>query len=140
MASTLHCSIVTPTETVFDDPVTYASFPAWDGQHGVMPGQSPLLTKLGYGSLRLDFTEGGSRWYLIEGGFAEVKDNRLNLLTERATPAEQLSLKEAEAELDEARARVTERAEERAKVERDQQRALAKAAVARGASARGDAI
>ncbi len=140
MASTLHCSIVTPTETVFDDPVTYASFPAWDGQHGVMPGQSPLLTKLGYGSLRLDFTEGGSRWYLIEGGFAEVKDNRLNLLTERATPAEQLSLKEAEAELAEARARVTERAEERAKVERDQQRALAKAAVARGASARGDAI
>lgn len=140
MASTLHCSIVTPTETVFDDPVTYASFPAWDGQHGVMPGQSPLLTKLGYGSLRLDFTEGGSRWYLIEGGFAEVKDNRLNLLTERATPAEQLSLKEAEAELAEARTRVTERAEERAKVERDQQRALAKAAVARGASARGDAI
>ena len=140
MASTLHCSIVTPTETVFDDPVTYASFPAWDGQHGVMPGQSPLLTKLGYGSLRLDFTEGGSRWYLIEGGFAEVKDNRLNLLTERATPAEQLSLKEAEAELAEARARVTERAEERAKVERDQQRALAKAAVARGTSARGDAI
>ncbi len=140
MASTLHCSIVTPTETVFDDPVTYASFPAWDGQHGVMPGQSPLLTKLGFGSLRLDFIEGGSRWYLIEGGFAEVKDNRLNLLTERATPAEQLSLKEAEAELAEARARVTERAEERAKVERDQQRALAKAAVARGASARGDAI
>ena len=140
MASTLHCSIVTPTETVFDDPVTYASFPAWDGQHGVMPGQSPLLTKLGYGSLRLDFTEGGSRWYLIEGGFAEVKDNRLNLLTERATPAEQLSLKEAEAELAEARTRVTERAEERAKLDRDQQRALAKAAVARGASARGDAI
>ncbi len=140
MASTLHCSIVTPTETVFDDDVTYASFPAWDGQHGVMPGQSPLLTKLAYGSLRLDFTEGGSRWYLLEGGFAEVKDDRLNLLTERATPAEQLSLKEAEAELAEARARVTERAEERAKVERDQQRALAKAAVARGAAARGDAI
>ncbi len=140
MASTLHCSIVTPTETVFDDQVTYASFPAWDGQHGVMPGQSPLLTKLGYGSLRLDFTEGGSRWYLIEGGFAEVKDNRLNLLTERATPAEQLSLKGAEAELAEARTPVTERAEDRAKGERDQQRALAKAAVARAAAARGDAI
>ncbi|MHC4447899.1 MAG: ATP synthase F1 subunit epsilon [Planctomycetota bacterium] len=140
MAQTVHCSIVTPTETVFDDHVTYASFPAWDGQHGVMVGQSPLLTKLGYGSLRLDFTEGGSRWYLIEGGFAEIKDNRLNLLTEQATPAEQLSLKEAEAELAEAQARVTQSAEDRAKVERDQQRALAKAAVARAASARGGAI
>ncbi len=140
MAKGFHCSIVTPTETVFDDEVAYASFPAWDGQQGVMAGQSPLLTRLGYGSLRLDFAEGGSRWYLLEGGFAEVKNERLSLLTERATPAEKLSVEEAQAELAEARARVTADGEDRARVERDQQRALAKSALAKAATARGGAI
>ncbi len=137
MANGFHCSIVTPTETVFDEEVAYASFPAWDGQQGVMAGQSPLLTRLGFGSLRLDFAEGGSRWYLLEGGFAEVKNERLSLLTERATPAEKLSVEEAQAELAEARARVTAGGEDRARVERDQQRALAKSAIARAAAARG---
>ena len=140
MANGFHCSIVTPTETVFDEEVAYASFPAWDGQQGVMAGQSPLLTRLGFGSLRLDFAEGGSRWYLLEGGFAEVKNERLSLLTERATPAEKLSVEEAQAELAEARARVTADGEDRARVERDQQRALAKSALAKAATARGGAI
>ncbi len=140
MAKGFHCSIVTPTETVFDEEVAYASFPAWDGQQGVMAGQSPLLTRLGFGSLRLDFAEGGSRWYLLEGGFAEVKNEMLSLLTERATPAEKLSVEEAQAELAEARARVTADGEDRARVERDQQRALAKCALAKAATARGGAI
>ena len=140
MAKGFHCSIVTPTETVFDEEVAYASFPAWDGQQGVMAGQSPLLTRLGFGSLRLDFAEGGSRWYLLEGGFAEVKNEGLSLLTERATPAEKLSVEEAQAELAEARARVTADGEDRARVERDQQRALAKSALAKAATARGGAI
>ncbi|MEE9130580.1 MAG: F0F1 ATP synthase subunit epsilon [Phycisphaerales bacterium] len=140
MATTFRCSIVTPTEAVFDDQVTYASFPAWDGQHGVMTGQSPLLSRLGYGSLRLDFPEGGSRWYFIDGGFAQVQKGELTLLTDGATPAERLSLQEAEAELAEAMARVTAAGEDRARVRRDQQRALAKKAMARAVEARGRAI
>ena len=126
MAGTFRCSIVTPTETVFDGDVEYASFPAWDGQHGVIPGQSPLLSQDGYGGLRLDLPAGESRWYLLEGGFAQVQDDSLTLLTNRATPADQLSLEEAKAELAEANARVTTHVEDRAPVERDQQRALAK--------------
>lgn len=139
MAKTFRCSIVTPSASVFEDDVVYASFPAWDGQHGMMPGQSPLLAKLGSGSLRLDFPppNGGSRWFLIDGGFAQVQDGSLTLLTEGATPAETLSLDEAHAELAEANARVTKPGEDRAKVEREQQRAMAKITLARSASQRG---
>ena len=96
MAKAFHCSIVTPTETVYDGEVEYASFPASDGQHGVIAGQSPVLSRLGYGSLRLDFAEGGSRWYLLEGGVAQVQDGELTLLTSRATAAERLSVETAE--------------------------------------------
>lgn len=137
MAKTFRCSIVTPVASVFDGDVTYASFPAWDGQQGMLPGQSPLLTKLGVGPLRLDFTEGGSRWFLIDGGFAQVQDGSLTLLTEGAVPAEQLSAQEASAELAEANARVTKPGEDRARVERDQQRAMAKKNLAAAAKQRG---
>lgn len=142
MAKTFRCSIVTPTAAVFDDEVAYASFPAWDGQHGMMAGQSPLLTRLGVGSLRLDFPppDGGSRWFLIDGGFAQVQDGSLTLLTEGATPAEQLSIDEGQAELAQANARVTKPGEELPKVERAQQRALAKIALARSVRERGGAI
>lgn len=142
MAKTFRCAIVTPVASVFDDEVVYASFPAWDGQHGMMPGQSPLLTRLGVGSLRLDFPppDGGSRWFLVDGGFAQVQDGSLTLLTDGATPAETLSLEQGQAELAEANARVAKSGEDLAKVERAQNRALAKIALARAMAARGGAI
>jgi F-type H+-transporting ATPase subunit epsilon len=140
VARTFRCSIVTPSETVLDQDVLYVTFPAWDGQQGVMTGQSPLLTRIGVGALRLDFPEGGSRWFLIDGGFAQVTDGQLNILTDRATPAENLSASEAQAELAEANARVAAPGHDRRKVEHAQQRAMAKRALAQAFAARGGAI
>jgi F-type H+-transporting ATPase subunit epsilon len=136
---------VTPAAAVYEGKVDYASIPAWDGQIGVMAGQSPLLTRLGIGAARLhaaptDTDAGGDRWFLLEGGFAQVNHDQLTLLTERAIPAERLSLREAEAELAEANARVVQSGEDRAKVERDQQRAMAKVTLARIIEQRGGAI
>ena len=125
MAKTLHCSIVTPTTSLFDEDVTYASFPAWDGQQGVMNGQSPQLTQLGVGPLRVDLPGGGSRWFLVDGGFAQVQDDTLTLLTEAATAAEDLSIEEAEAQLAAANARVGQHHEDPQQVAHDQERALA---------------
>ncbi|MCA9290443.1 MAG: F0F1 ATP synthase subunit epsilon [Phycisphaerales bacterium] len=140
MAKSFRCSIVTPMQTVLDDEITYASVPAWDGQLGVMTSQSPTLTKLGIGALRLDFEEGGSRWYLIEGGFAQIASDHLNIITDRATASERLSLAEAESELDEANGRVVVGGKGHAQAEVDQRRALAKVALARAAAGRGHAI
>src|SRR5262245_4588965 len=106
MATTFRCALVTPTRTLFDQEVVYASFPAWDGQQGVMAGQSPLLSQVGCGSLRVDQVQGGSLWYLVEGGFAQISDGALTILTQRATPAGELSIDEAEREVAEASARV----------------------------------
>jgi F-type H+-transporting ATPase subunit epsilon len=136
VAKTLRCSIVTPTQTVLDEEVTYASIPAWDGQLGVMTGQSPLLTQLGVGSLRLSLPSGGDRWFLVEGGFAQIQDNQLNLLTENAVPVETLSLRDAEAELAEANARIARPGADAAKVKRDQDRALAKLTLAKARGGR----
>jgi F-type H+-transporting ATPase subunit epsilon len=131
MATPFHCRIVTPADAVFDAPVTYVSFPAWDGQQGVLAGQSPLLSRLGIGRCTIE-AEGGNSTFHVDGGFAQVQDNTLTLLTERATPLSELSARDAEKELAEANRRVTESGVDRAAVEAQQARARTKLAMARG--------
>lgn len=106
MADSFQCTLVTPEEELLDERVTYASVPGWDGLLGVAPMHAPLLLKLGDGALRLDFQQGGSRWFFVGGGFAQMIDNKLTLLTAEAVPAETIVRKDVEAAMKESEARV----------------------------------
>jgi F-type H+-transporting ATPase subunit epsilon len=118
-----HCTIVTPEKQVLDAEVTYASLPAWDGLLGLAPQRAPLMLKLGDGPMRLDFPEGGSRWFFLAGGFAQMKDNRLAVLTEEAIGSEEIVRQDVEAARKEAEARVARSDEEVAKRDRQINRA-----------------
>ena len=130
------CKLVTPTAALVDDQVKYASIPAWDGLMGVLPGRAPILARLGLGELRLDFAdsekgEGGTRPFLVEDGFVKMANDQLTILAERATPAENLTMADAEAELKAAQVPVTAstpqaRAAELDKRSKDKERARAK--------------
>jgi F-type H+-transporting ATPase subunit epsilon len=134
VAKHFRCTIVTPSEAVFDEEVSYVSLPAWDGQRGVMFGQSPVLTQLGIGPLRVELADGKTRWFLLDGGFAQIHYSTVTLLTERATAAEDLSAAEAERELSAANTEVVAQghtsAADRTRLEAAQQRAQAKKALA----------
>lgn len=101
---TFHCKVVTPAASIVDEDITYAKVPAWDGSFGVMADRAPILARLGVGVLRLDFADtakgaGGSRQYVIDGGFAQMVNNNLMILAEGATAVETIALSEAEKEL-----------------------------------------
>ena len=99
MASTFQCTLVTPEAKVADEKIVYASIPAHDGQMGVEHLRAPMLIKLGYGLLRLDLADNSSDTYFIAGGFAQVKDDVLSILSDEATLASEISASEAEKEL-----------------------------------------
>jgi F-type H+-transporting ATPase subunit epsilon len=96
------CTIVTPEEQVLDESLTQAVLPAHDGLLGILTDRAPLLAKLGQGPLRVDLAAGGSRHYYVEGGIAQMKDNRLTILTNEATPANEIDAEAARAEYAEA--------------------------------------
>ena len=124
------CVIVTPEQQVLDESLTQAILPAHDGLIGVLTDRAPLLAKLGQGPLRVDLASGQTRNYYVEGGIAQMKDNRLTILTNEATPASEIDAEAARAEYNEAVAhRVTDAhtAEDR---ERQMTRARAKQALA----------
>jgi len=84
MAGTFQCTVVTPEASVFDEQVTYANVPAHDGQIGFMPHRAPILLQLGKGVMRLDLAGGGQKSADIDGGFAQMRGDRLTILTDRA--------------------------------------------------------
>jgi F-type H+-transporting ATPase subunit epsilon len=99
------CTIVTPEEQVLDESLTQAVLPAHDGLLGILTDRAPLLAQLGQGPLRVDLATGGSRHFYIEGGIAQMKDNNLTILTNEATPANEIDAEAARAEYAEAVAR-----------------------------------
>ena len=99
------CVIVTPEQQVLDESVTQVIVPAHDGQIGILTDRAPLLVKLGLGPLRIDPAAGGtSRLLFVEGGIAQMKDNRLTILTNEAIPANEIDAESARAEFAEASA------------------------------------
>jgi len=125
VAETFRCTLVTPEKQVLDEQVTYASIPAWDGQIGLMHQRAPLLVKLGDGLLRLDVPTGGAKWFFIGGGFAQMKDDKLSIVTGEAAAPEEVVVADAQAALKEAEARVAVTDEDQTKKQRALTRARA---------------
>ena len=97
--------IVTPEQQVLDETVSQAILPAHDGQIGIMTDRAPLLVKLGQGRLHLDLKGGSKKEMYVEGGIAQMKDNKLTVLTQMAVPVEQINAEAARAEFAEASAK-----------------------------------
>ena len=79
----LTVSLVSPERTLFEGEADSLVAPAFDGDVGIMPLHAPMLTLLGSGELRLD-AAGGERRFTVFGGFLEVADDRVRIVTERA--------------------------------------------------------
>jgi F-type H+-transporting ATPase subunit epsilon len=102
----LHCVVVTPERTLFDEQVDFVALPLFDGELGVLPGHSPMIGRLGYGELRTRSAT-AVRHYFIDGGIVQVRDNVVTVLTSRAIPATQLERVAIERELDSIRSKPT---------------------------------
>ena len=85
----INCIVVTPAETALETEVNSISLPLFDGDKGVMADHAPMIGRLGSGELKLQGSEGASRFY-IEGGFVQVLDNTVSILTNRVIGVEDL--------------------------------------------------
>ncbi len=137
MAGTFQCSLVTPEAKLIDEAVAYASVPAWDGQMGIAPGRAPILARLGIGPLRLDFAGGASRWFMLEGGFVQMVEDRLTILSDKAWASEALIASDAAKELEAAREMPGTTDEQREAREQAETAAREKRRLAQQASRRG---
>lgn len=113
----LRCLVVTPEATVLDREASFITVPLFDGEAGILPGKSPMVGRLGYGELRLK-TDSGEERYYVDGGFVQVQDNVVSILTGKSIPEAQIDVVAAQRQLDEAIAMKATTAEELAIRER----------------------
>jgi F-type H+-transporting ATPase subunit epsilon len=100
----MQCVVVTPEETVLDEPADFVAVTLYDGELGVAPGRAPLVGRLGFGEMRIRQGDATRRYY-VDGGFLEVTGNNVTIITARAIPATQLDAAVAEEQLRAAVAR-----------------------------------
>ncbi len=100
--------IVTAERAVFSDDVDLVVVPGVEGQLGILPHHTPLMTMLQAGELRV--RKGSEEFYLaICGGFLEVRPDRIIVLADAAERVEEIDAERAE----QAKSRAEERLKER---------------------------
>lgn len=88
--NTLSISVVTPEQTVLEQKALFAALPLFDGEIGIAPLRSPMIGRLGYGEMRITDLNGKVDTFYVDGGFVQVDDNAVSILTNRAIPADQV--------------------------------------------------
>lgn len=125
----LQLVLVTPEATVLEESAEFVALPLFDGEIGIAPLHSPMIGRLGYGEMRVRH-DGGTTRYYIDGGFVQVVDNVVSVLTGRALPATSLDRALAAEQLNEARRRPSNTPELMALRDRAEQQARAQLRVA----------
>jgi F-type H+-transporting ATPase subunit epsilon len=105
----LTLKIVTPEARVYSDTIDTVVIPTVEGEVGILPGHTPLLTQVENGELRV--TKGNeTQWLAVSGGFAQVDGDKVSVLAEHAISEDKIdegaveaALKRAEQELKEAK-------------------------------------
>jgi len=103
MAGRLQVRIVTPERPVFQGEADSVVVPAHDGELGILPRHARLLAALGVGELRTT-VDGTVHRFFVEGGFVQVRADRVTVLCDRASRLEDLDPQAARAEAEAARA------------------------------------
>jgi F-type H+-transporting ATPase subunit epsilon len=79
----LKVSVISPEATLFEGQAQSVIAPAFDGEVGILSGHAAMVTTLGAGVLRL----GDGQAFRVEGGFLQVADNEVRVVTEKAAKA-----------------------------------------------------
>jgi len=85
--ATLTVSVISPERVLFEGAARSVVAPGFDGEMGILPMHAPLMTLLGKGTLRVESVAGGTQRFDVDGGFLQVAEDQVRVVTEKATPA-----------------------------------------------------
>ena len=129
----LTVSIYSPEKKLLEEPAVSVGLPGKKGAFTVLRGHANLVAELEAGIVHVQ-TGSREELYVVDSGFAEVKNNNVIVLVEGATDPKELNVEKERAALDEALNRVTENQVQYAKKQHDISLRRVRARVAGGAA------
>ncbi|MCG1038136.1 MULTISPECIES: F0F1 ATP synthase subunit epsilon [Burkholderiaceae] len=102
--ATIKVDVVSAEESIFSGHARFVALPGEAGELGILPGHTPLITRIRPGSVRIEDENGDEQFVFVAGGTLEVQPGAVTVLADTAIRG---------AELDEAKAeQARKRAEE----------------------------
>lgn len=81
MVAQITLRVITPDRIAMDTTVDSVRIPGLDGSMGILPGHARMVAALDSGELRFKASSGDERLF-VSGGFAEVRDNTVRVVTD----------------------------------------------------------
>ncbi len=91
--------LVSPEQLLVSEDVEMVVVPGGEGDFGVMPGHSPMISTVRPGVIHVFASGAVSSRIFVAGGFAEVTGSRCTVLAEEAVPVGDIDRAEVETDL-----------------------------------------
>ena len=104
--ATIHVDVVSAEESIFSGEAKFVALPGENGELGILPRHTPLITRIKPGAVRIQRADNGQEEFVfVAGGILEVQPNAVTVLADTAIRGK---------DLDEAKANEAKRAAEEA--------------------------
>ena len=123
MNNKINFDFVSPEASIVSSEVDMVLIPGIDGDAGILPDHAPFMTTLRQGIVEVTFEQGNVKKYLVEGGFADITQDKMTILAETSLNLSDTDSKVLKSELDIINEKLAS-AEEDEKVLLDQRKSL----------------
>jgi F-type H+-transporting ATPase subunit epsilon len=103
--ATMKVDVVSAEEQIFSGPAKFVALPGEAGELGILPGHTPLITRIRPGAVRIQAEDGSEEFVFVAGGILEIQPGVVTVLADTAIRGK---------DLDEAKAEQARRAAEEA--------------------------
>jgi len=103
--ATFSIEIVTPTQVITEESVSYLRCPGIDGSFGVMAGHTDAIIALGVGEVKVEIGN-KEKWIATSGGFVDISSEKVLLLLETAEQSFEIDVERAKAAVKRAKDRI----------------------------------
>ena len=96
MATTFKCDIVSAEELIFSGDVEAVVATGSEGELGIRPGHTPLLTGVKPGHVKLIKADGEEEFFFVSGGYIEIQPTVVTILSDTVLRAGDIDQEAAE--------------------------------------------
>jgi len=70
--SSIHVDVVSAEQSIFAGEAKFIALPGESGELGILPGHTPLITRIRPGAVRIEKADGEEEFVFVAGGILEV--------------------------------------------------------------------
>ena len=83
--ATIHVDVVSAEESIFSGEAKFVALPGENGELGILPRHTPLITRIRPGAVRIEKADGsGEEFVFVAGGILEVQPGTVTVLADTA--------------------------------------------------------